>query len=65
MYKMHFFLMFGRQARLPVYIILGIPHTGPTVDTNEFTQSIRDNKQLAFEIARHKVAERVNKQRQA
>ena len=41
-----FFLMFGRQLRLPVDIILGIPHEGTTADTEELAQNTRDNGKL-------------------
>ena len=54
--------MFGRQARLPVDIILGIPHVGGTADTEVFAQNTRDNLQLAFELARRNLTERETKQ---
>ena len=47
-----FFLMFGRQARLPIDIILGIPHAREQVDTHEFSRQTQGSLQLAFEIAR-------------
>ena len=57
-----YFLMFGRQARLPVDVILGIPHVGSTTDTEKFTQQTRDNLQIAFELARQNLKERADKQ---
>ena len=62
MHDTTFFLMFGRQPRLPVDIILGIPHVGRTADTEEFTQNTRDNLQIAFHFARQNLTERANKQ---
>ena len=54
MHETPYFLMFERQARLPVDVILGIPHVGPTTDTEELAQNTRDNLQIAFELARRK-----------
>lgn len=62
MHETPFFLMFGRQPRLPVDIILGIPHVGNTADTEEFAQHTRDNLQTAFELARRNLTERADKQ---
>ena len=45
------FLMFGRQARLPVDIIFGIPHVGRSTTMEEFAHSTRENLQIAFELA--------------
>ena len=56
------FLMFGRQARFPVGIILSIPHAGKTVDTEVFAQNSRGNLQIAFELARPNLTERATKQ---
>lgn len=50
--------MFGRQARLPVDIILGLPHLGYDVDTHESAAEAQANLQLAFEIARRNLAGR-------
>ena len=52
MYETPFFLMFGRQARLLVDIIFGIPHVGRSTTTEEFGHSTRENLQIAFELAR-------------
>ena len=53
-----FFIMFGRQARLPAYEILGIPHEGSRADTLVFAQDTRDNLQIAFELARRNLTVR-------
>ena len=57
-----FFLMFGRQPRLPVDIILGIPHVGRTADTEEFAQNTRDNLKIDFELERRSLTKRADKQ---
>ena len=55
-----FFLMFGRQGRLPIDVIFGIPYVGRSTTTEELT---RENLQLAFELARRNLSERTNKQK--
>ena len=58
-----FFLMFGQQPRLPIVIIFGIPHVGRSTTTEEFAHSTRENLQIAFELARGNLSERVDKQK--
>ena len=55
--------MFGRQARLPIDIIFGIPHVGRSTTTEEFAHSTRENLQIAFELARRNLSERIDKQK--
>ena len=52
MHEIQFFSMFGRQPRLPVDKILGIPYVRRTADTEELAQNTRDNLQIAFELRR-------------
>ena len=51
-------LVFGRQARLPVDIILGLPYLGFDLDTHEFSRQTQKNLQLEFELARRNMIER-------
>ena len=55
--------MFGRQGRLPIDIIFGIPHVGRSTATEELAHSTRENLQIAFDLARRNVSERINKQK--
>ena len=57
-----FFLMFGRKPRLPVDIILGIPHVETTSNTEDFSKTTQENLPLAFELARRNLSERTQKQ---
>ena len=58
-----FFLMSGRQARLPIDIIFSIPHVGRSTTTEESAHSTRENLQIAFELARRNLSERIDKQK--
>ena len=60
---MPFFSMIGRQARLPFDIIFGIPHVGRSTTTEEFAHPTRENLQIAFELARRNLSERIDKQK--
>ena len=63
MHETPFLLMFGPQARLPIDMIFGVPHVGRSTATKEFAYSTRENLQIAFELARRNLSERINKQK--
>ena len=54
--------MFGLKPRLPVDIILGIPHVETTSNTEDFSKTKQENLQLAFELALRNLCERTQKQ---
>ena len=61
MHETYLFFMFSRHPRLPVDVILAIPHGGKT-DAEEFAQNTRDILQITFELARRNLTERADKQ---
>ena len=63
MHETLLFLMFGRQARLSNGIFLGITHVGRSTTTDKFAHFTRENMQIAFELARRNLSERVHKQK--
>ena len=58
-----FLSMFGRQEILPIDMIFVIPHVGRSTTTEQFTHSTRENLQIAIEIARRNLSERIDKQK--
>ena len=61
MHETPFFLIFGRQAKLPINIIVGIPHNvGRSTTTEEFDHFTRENLQIASKLARRNSSERVD-----
>ena len=58
-----FFLVYERQARLPVDIIFSIRRVGRSTTTEEFAHSTRENLQIAFELSLRNLSERVDKQK--
>ena len=44
-------------------LIFGVPHIGRSTTTEEFANSTRNNLQIAFELTRRNLSERVDKQR--
>ena len=59
MHETPFFLL-GRQVRLPLDIIFGIPHVGRPTTTEEFAHSTRENLHILFELASRNLSERIN-----
>ena len=55
--------MFGRHARLPIVIIFGIPHVGRSTIAEKFAHPTRENLQIAFDLARRNLSERIDKQK--
>lgn len=54
--------MFGRQAKLPVDVILGIPQEGHAANTEELEKQTQEKLRLAFEPARRNLNEHSEKQ---
>ena len=44
-------------------MIFGISHVGRSIITEEFAYSKRENMQIAFELARRNLSDRINKQK--
>ena len=44
-------------------MMFGIPHVGRSTTTEEFAHSTRENLQIAFELARRNLSERIDKQK--
>ena len=49
-----FYLMFGREARLPVDLIYGA-RSGESSEVNEYVHQLQGNLEAAFELVRQKI----------
>ena len=57
------FLMFGREARLPVDIIIGLPQASQSIDSHDNSHNTQANLQVAYEPPRRNLGEKIeNKQ---
>ena len=58
-----FFLMFGREARLPVDIIIGLPQAQQSIESHDYSRKTQANLQVAYEIVHRNLREKAaNKQ---
>ena len=58
-----FFLMFGRQARLPIDIFFGIPHVVRSTPPEKYIHYTQEIMQISSELARRILSEPVDKQK--
>ena len=61
MHETSFFLIFGRQARLPIDIIFGVPHVSRSPTSETFAHLTRENLPIALELAGRNLSKRVSK----
>ena len=55
--------MFWRRPRLSIDMMFNIPHVGRSTTVEELVHSTRENFQIAFELARGNLSERVDEQK--
>ena len=59
-----FFLMFGRQTRMPIYVAFGLPHSDVATSHSDFAHQLRKRLEDAYQEVRETLGHTLNHQKE-